>query len=136
MLSSIGLMQEVTRAIEVSAQLGTDAARLSTLLDEARRRDAGLAAAMLAAASAPDLQPPALEALFDRAQALGLKGDAAAAKHVLDRRRRILVANITQLVSQDPSAGDFQRKTACVQDTVHLVYAVLPKVQQIVKTTL
>lgn len=84
----IPALQEVTRALEGAAQLGWEPARLASTLEAARARDARMAADLKALASAAPFDPAAFDALAAKAAGMGLKGDVAAARAVLDRRRR------------------------------------------------
>ncbi|GAX83153.1 hypothetical protein CEUSTIGMA_g10579.t1, partial [Chlamydomonas eustigma] len=82
-------LQEVSKAIEAAAVLGTDATVLAAQLAAARQRDAAATANLQAAASARssafDLK--AFQAAVERGMALGLRGDVAAARHVVEKRR-------------------------------------------------
>ena len=67
------VLQEVVAAAEAATSLGTDSARIAAALDQARARDADLAASLGAAASAPDFDSSAFQQLASRAAALGLQ---------------------------------------------------------------
>ncbi|GFR43183.1 hypothetical protein Agub_g4233 [Astrephomene gubernaculifera] len=89
-------MSEFTRLLEAAGAVGADPQALTAALEAVRRRDAQLAAALAAAASARgaafDLE--AFTSLAERGLQLGLKGDVAAARHTLERRRRALAADM------------------------------------------
>lgn len=66
-------MSDLTKLLEVAGGMGVEPARLTAALEVARRRDAGLAATLAAAAAAPAFDAPGFTALVERGQLLGLK---------------------------------------------------------------
>lgn len=101
-------MPAVTRALEEAAQLGVDPSVLAAALKAARQRDADVAAGLLQAASSSQFDAAAFERLGARAASLGLQGDVAAARVVLDKRRRLLASKLARGVDAGGSAATLQ----------------------------
>lgn len=87
----------MTRLCEVAGQLGVEPGRLTGWLDVARQRDAACSRALLAAAAASPFALQAYEPLSERAARLGLRSELAASKHLLEKRRRGLAAQMQAL---------------------------------------
>ncbi len=98
-------LPEVARAVEAATLLGGDAASASEAVAAARRRDAEAVAALQAflqraqGGAAEAFDQAAFQAAAERCLALGLRGDVAAARHAVERRRAA-------------AALDFQRRSA------------------------
>eukprot|EP00798_Chlamydomonas_sp_ICE-L_P010363 gene10363-8302_t len=100
-------MRKCVAQLEAAAQLRSEPAMLSAVLDGVRKRDASIGAALLEAASANPYDPIAFQLLSKRAGDLGFGGDAAAARSIVDKRRRVF-ANQLPTQAQDASAETMQ----------------------------
>ena len=103
--------------MEAASLLGSSPETLSAALALVRQRDADIVSTLQAFAKGgkrdgdEEGQPgpmgagfdlTAFQAVVDRALALGLKGDVAAAKHMIERRRTAL---LPQMQRRGPQAG-------------------------------
>nr|BCL66191.1 hypothetical protein [Volvox reticuliferus] len=90
--------------LESARTMGIEADQLNNALEAVRQRDAQLREKLAAASRAPGatFSTTEFEALASRAMRLGLKGEAAAARLVVERRRRFLALALRTRASIPP----------------------------------